>query len=150
MTAASHCRLCGASDTSAWLEKRGFSIRRCGGCGNAFVPDAAVPADLESVYNAGYFGGAVGLLMIAAWRVLGEHDIKSLHGPRTLLVTAANTAAIALLAAAGIVRWTACLPMGAGAMAGGYIGARVGKRLSPRVAHITAIVIRPMAPTVQA
>jgi uncharacterized protein len=90
---------------------------------------------------AGYFGGAVGLLMIAAWRVLGEHDIKSLHGPRTLLVTAANTAAIALLAAAGIVRWTACIPMGAGAMAGGYIGARVGKRLSPRVAHITAIVI---------
>lgn len=89
----------------------------------------------------GYFGGAVGLLMIAAWRVLGEHDIKSLHGPRTLLVTAANTAAIALLVAAGIVRWTACVPMGVGAMAGGYIGARVGTRLSPRAAHITAIVI---------
>ena len=89
----------------------------------------------------GYFGGAVGLLMIAAWRVLGEQDIKSLHGPRTLLVTAANTAAIALLAAAGIVRWTACVPMGAGAIAGGYIGARAGKRLSPRVTHITAIAI---------
>lgn len=95
---------------------------------------------LLGVY-AGYFGGAVGLLMLAAWRVLGAHDIKSLNGPRTLLVTAANTTAIALLAAAGIVRWTACLPMGAGALAGGYIGARVGKRLSPRVAHITAIVV---------
>ena len=33
---------------------------------------------------AGYFGGAVGLLMIAAWRVLGEHDIKSLHDPPRL------------------------------------------------------------------
>src|ERR1044072_4118931 len=74
----------------------------------------------------GYFGGAVGLLMIAAWRVLGEHDIKSLHVPRPLLVTGANTAAIALLVAAGIVRWTACVPMGVGAMAGGYIGATVG------------------------
>jgi uncharacterized membrane protein YfcA len=95
---------------------------------------------LLAIYG-GYFGGAVGLLMIAAWRVLGEHDIKSLHGPRTLLVTAANTAAIALLVAAGIVRWTACVPMAAGAMAGGYIGARVGRRLSPRVAHVTAIVI---------
>lgn len=95
---------------------------------------------LLAIYG-GYFGGAVGLLMIAAWRALGEHDIKSLHGPRTLLVTAANAAAIVLLVAAGIVRWTACVPMAGGAMAGGYIGARVGKRLSPRAAHVTAIVI---------
>jgi uncharacterized membrane protein YfcA len=90
---------------------------------------------------AGYFGGAVGLLMIAAWRVLGAHDTKSLNGPRTLLVTASNTAANVLLVAAGIVRWTACIPVCAGAIAGGYIGARVGKRLSARVAHVTAVVI---------
>ena len=90
---------------------------------------------------AGYFGGAVGLLMVAVWRVMGEHDIKALNGPRTLLVTASNTAAIALLVAAGIVRWSACIPVGVGALAGGYLGARIGKRLPPRVAHIMAVVI---------
>jgi uncharacterized membrane protein YfcA len=90
---------------------------------------------------AGYFGGAVGLLMVAVWRVLGEHDIKSLNGPRTVLVTAANTAANTLLVAAGIVRWTACIPVCAGALAGGYLGARVGKRLSPQVAYVIAVVV---------
>lgn len=95
---------------------------------------------LLGVY-AGYFGGAVGLLMLAAWRVLGEHDIKALNRPRTILVTAANTAAITLLIAAGVVRWAACLPVGAGALAGGYIGARLGKRLSPRVVHAMAVTI---------
>lgn len=95
---------------------------------------------LLGVYG-GYFGGAVGLLMIAVWRVLGEHDIKALNGPRTLLVTASNTAAIALLIAAGVVKWTACLPVGAGAMAGGYLGARVGKRLPPRVIRVMTLVI---------
>jgi uncharacterized membrane protein YfcA len=95
---------------------------------------------LLGVYG-GYFGGAVGLLMIAVWRVLGEHDIKALNGPRTLLVTASNTAAIALLIAAGVVKWAACLPVGAGALAGGYLGARVGKRLSPRVVRVMTLVI---------
>jgi uncharacterized protein len=90
---------------------------------------------------AGYFGGAVGLLMIAAWRVLGEHDIKSLNGPRTLLVTAANTSAIALLIAAGIVRWAAVVPVCAGALAGGYIGARVGNRLPPTFVRVMTVVV---------
>jgi uncharacterized protein len=90
---------------------------------------------------AGYFGGAVGLVMIAAWRVLGEHDIKSLNGPRTLLVTASNTAAIALLIAAGVVQWMACVAVCAGAIAGGDVGARVGKRLPPRIVRVMTIVI---------
>jgi uncharacterized membrane protein YfcA len=90
---------------------------------------------------AGYFGGAVGLLMIAAWRVMGEHDIKSLNGPRILLVTSANTSAIVLLSAAGVVRWAALLPVCVGALAGGYVGARLGNRLPPAVVRTMTIVV---------
>jgi uncharacterized membrane protein YfcA len=90
---------------------------------------------------AGYFGGAVGLLMVAAWRVLGEQDIKALNGPRTLLVTASNTSAIALLIAAGVVQWTALLPVCAGALAGGYVGARVGNRLPSAVVRTMTVVV---------
>ena len=90
---------------------------------------------------AGYFGGAVGLLMVAAWRVLGEEDIKSLNRPRTLLVTSANTSGIALLVAAGVVRWTAVLPVCGGALAGGYMGALVGNRLSSRFVRIATIAV---------
>jgi hypothetical protein len=95
---------------------------------------------LLGVY-AGYFGGAVGLLMIAAWRLLGEHDIKALNRPRTLLVTWSNTAAIALLIPAGLVRWSGCIPLGAGALAGGYLGARVGQRLPPQVVRVLTVAI---------
>lgn len=51
------CRLCGADAVERWVEKRGYAIHRCRRCGNAFVPDAAVPADLEALYTAAYFGG---------------------------------------------------------------------------------------------
>jgi uncharacterized membrane protein YfcA len=90
---------------------------------------------------AGYFGGAVGLLMIAAWRILGENDIKSLNGPRTLLVTLSNTSAIIVLIAVRLVRWTALFPVCAGALAGGYTGARLGNRLSPLIVRTMTIVV---------
>lgn len=55
--AAVRCRLCGATAVRPWLEKRAYRIDRCERCGNAFVPDSAVPADLESLYAAAYFDG---------------------------------------------------------------------------------------------
>jgi SAM-dependent methyltransferase len=51
------CRLCGSGDVADWIEKRGYHTYRCRTCGNAFLPDAAVPDDLESLYTESYFGG---------------------------------------------------------------------------------------------
>jgi SAM-dependent methyltransferase len=53
----SRCRLCGSASVVGWREKRGFPIARCAVCGNAFVPDAAVPPDVESLYGPAYFAG---------------------------------------------------------------------------------------------
>lgn len=76
----------------------------------------------------GYFGGAIGLMMTAIWRLLDTRDIKSLNGPRTLMVTAANTMAVLIFIAAHAVRWTQTLELLVGALIGGYCGALVGRR----------------------
>jgi uncharacterized membrane protein YfcA len=77
----------------------------------------------------GYFGGAVGLMMVAAWSLFGESEVKSLNAPRTLFVTAANSVATLAFVAAGAVRWPQTLPMLAGGLLGGFAGARLGRRL---------------------
>ncbi|HVB67478.1 MAG TPA: sulfite exporter TauE/SafE family protein [Acetobacteraceae bacterium] len=77
----------------------------------------------------GYFGGAVGLMMVAFWCVLGERDIKALNAPRTLLVSAANTIAMLIFVVAGAVRWPQALVLLAGGVVGGYGGARLGRVL---------------------
>jgi len=51
------CRLCGDAAVEPWIEKYAYRIHRCRRCGNAFVPDAAVPDNLESLYSASYFDG---------------------------------------------------------------------------------------------
>jgi uncharacterized membrane protein YfcA len=81
----------------------------------------------------GYFGGAVGIMMMAVWGLLDHRDFKQLNAPRTLLVSAANTVAVLAFIVAGAVRWPETLAMLAGAIVGGYGGARIGQRAPPGV-----------------
>jgi uncharacterized membrane protein YfcA len=76
----------------------------------------------------GYFGGAVGIMMIAVWGLLDSRDLKNLNAPRTLLVSAANTVAVLAFIAANAVRWPETLTMLVGAIIGGYGGAHIGRR----------------------
>jgi uncharacterized protein len=79
----------------------------------------------------GYFGGAVGIMMVAIWGLVDRCDLKQLNAPRTLLVSAANAVAVLAFIAAGAVRWPETLAMLLGAVLGGYGGARIGRRAPP-------------------
>jgi uncharacterized membrane protein YfcA len=76
----------------------------------------------------GYFGGAVGIMMMAMWGLLDNTDLKQLNAPRTLLVSAANVVAVLAFILADAVRWPETLVMLAGAIIGGYGGAHIGRR----------------------
>jgi len=89
----------------------------------------------------GYFGGAVGIMMMAIWGLLDDRDFKSLNAPRTLLVTAANAMAVVIFIAAGAVRWRQTLIMLAAAIVGGYCGALVGRRAPSRVIRAGTLII---------
>lgn len=81
----------------------------------------------------GYFGGAVGIMMMAVWGLIESRDLKSLNAPRTLLVSAANVIAVLTFILAGAVRWPETLAMLIGAIGGGYGGACLGRVAPPRV-----------------
>ncbi|HEY8335361.1 MAG TPA: sulfite exporter TauE/SafE family protein [Tardiphaga sp.] len=89
----------------------------------------------------GYFGGAVGLMMMAAWALLDGADVKALNAPRTLLVSAANGVAVLCFIVAGVVRWPEALTMGVGALLGGYVGAHAGRRLPPAVVRLVTVLV---------
>lgn len=98
---------------------------------------------LLGVYG-GYYGGAVGLMMLALWSLIDGADIKALAGTRTAMVSAANSVAILCFVIAGAVHWSMAALLAAGALAGGYAGAAAAKRLSPglvRGATLTLCVV---------
>src|SRR5262249_30286585 len=79
----------------------------------------------------GYFGGAVGIIMLAIWSLAGLRDIHAMNGGRTLLGGLMNAAAVVCFVIAGKVWWLQAWMMLVAAVTGGYIGARFARRLSP-------------------
>jgi uncharacterized membrane protein YfcA len=101
------------------LERSGFALGTAGAVALQFA---------LGVYG-GYFGGAVGLLMMAAWVLISEAALHELAPARTLLLACANAAACVLFAALGLIAWARAVPVAAGAIVGGVLGARLGMRL---------------------
>jgi uncharacterized membrane protein YfcA len=95
---------------------------------------------LISTYG-GYFGGGVGILMLATWTVFGVVDIRALMAHRSVLGGSMNTVAVVFFIAAHKVWWPQTSVVLAAAIVGGYWGAWSAKRVDPRYvrAAITAI-----------
>ncbi|HEY4288550.1 MAG TPA: sulfite exporter TauE/SafE family protein [Puia sp.] len=85
---------------------------------------------LLGIYG-GYFGGAVGIMMMAVWALFGVADIKVVNANKTLFVGIANSIAVVLFIVAGKVYWPETLIMMGATILGGYFGAAVTKRLDP-------------------
>src|SRR5262245_51489145 len=84
---------------------------------------------LLGVYG-GYFGGAVGIMMMAAWGLFGVSDIRAMNATRVLLVGATNAVAVLCFALAGRVWWPQAGVVLIAAVAGGYGGATLARRLA--------------------
>jgi hypothetical protein len=113
------------------LQRRGAQAR----------PATIYAAQFALGVYGGYFGGAVGLMMLAAWTLLGGADVARVTPLRTVMVAAANTVAVFLFIASRNVDWPAGLAVMAGAIAGGYLGAQVGRRLPPLAFRVLVLVV---------
>jgi len=95
---------------------------------------------LLGVYG-GYFGGGVGLIITALYGLLANIRPRELFAIRTTMLAVANLAAAFVFITFAMVWWWACLPMLVGSIAGGWLGAVVGKRLSHRVVRVWTLVL---------
>jgi uncharacterized membrane protein YfcA len=95
----------------------------------------------------GYFGGAIGILMLATWSVFGLTDIHVMNANRTVLGSAMNAIAVVLFVVARKIWWPQALTMLVAAVIGGYVGARYAKTVNPRYVR-TAITMISAAITI--
>jgi uncharacterized protein len=101
-------------------------------------PVAVVVIQFFIAIYGGYFGGAIGIMMLATWTVFGLTDIHVMNANRTLMGAAANIIAAILFMVARKIWWPQTVVMLVGTIIGGYIGARVARKVDPR--YIRAIV----------
>ncbi|MBM3980125.1 MAG: sulfite exporter TauE/SafE family protein [Planctomycetes bacterium] len=95
---------------------------------------------LVAVYG-GYFGAGIGILMLSALGFMGVGDIHRMNAVKTFLAASINAASVVVFVRDDLVRWNYALPMMGAAIAGGYLGARVARRLPARYVRYAVIVI---------
>ena len=79
----------------------------------------------------GYFGAGIGFVMLGMFAALGMRDIHAIGAIRTLLSAAINAAAVVTFIVAGAVLWPQFAVMVAGALTGGWFGARFAQKADP-------------------
>ena len=94
---------------------------------------------LVAIYG-GYFGAGIGILMLAILLALGLTNIHAMNGLKNFFGLCINLVAAAIFVANGAVDWVACLPLVVGAVAGGYLGARLARLVGQRIARHAVVV----------
>jgi len=93
-----------------------------------------------AVYG-GYFGAGMGILMLAALSLMGLNDIHQMNGLKNFYVVCINIVAAAYFIASAKVVWPYALIMAIGAIAGGYGGAGLARKLGRRFIRRAVIAI---------
>jgi uncharacterized membrane protein YfcA len=105
---------------------RGSSVGR--DATTAAIVGASVFELFVAVYG-GYFGGGVGIVNLAMLSAVGMTDIHEMNALKSVLGMAINGVAVIVFIVKGAVYWPQGVVMIAGAVVGGYFGARYSMRL---------------------
>jgi uncharacterized membrane protein YfcA len=89
----------------------------------------------------GYFGAGIGILMLSSLAFMGMSTIHEMNGVKAILACAINGVTALIFVGEGKVVWGYALPMAIASIAGGYIGARVARRMPSSYVRATVIVI---------
>lgn len=93
-----------------------------------------------AVYG-GYFGAGAGILMLAAFEMMGLRNIHTMNGLKNWCGLNLNAIAVAVFVVSGIILWPVALTMAVGAMIGGAFGARMAQRVGQRWVRRSVVAI---------
>jgi uncharacterized membrane protein YfcA len=91
----------------------------------------------------GYFGAAQGILLVGIMSALMTIGLQHINGLKNVLGTVVNAVAAVtfILVAPDRIDWSVAALIAVGALAGGYVGSHVGRRLSPVMLRALIVVI---------
>ena len=115
------------------------------------------PSTLATGVYGGYFGAAQGVLLISVLGIGIDDSLQRLNGLKNVLAASVNGVAsviFVLVAELGLfgsdadIDWLIVVVLGVGAVAGGFLGASIGRRLPPLVLRGIIVVVGLVAVTV--
>ncbi len=100
----------------------------------------AIVQFIISIYG-GYFGGGIGILMLATLALMGMDDIHAMNALKTVLASCINGIATVTFIIEGKVVWPEALLMMVGAIVGGYGGAYYARKINQKWIRFFVIIV---------
>lgn len=124
---------CGLVGAQPWLARRVARHRAAdAGPRHHLTPVTTLFAGLTGVY-CGYFGAGAGVMMVAVLGLGTDIELRVVNALKTLALLSGNLVAGAIFVTVADLDWAAVGLLAAGSVVGGYLGARIGRRLPARV-----------------
>jgi len=102
-------------------------------------PRLTALSSLVGVYG-GYFGAAQGVLLLAFLALGLDIGLQTVNGLKNVAVLSANVAATAVFVFFAPLDWAVVGLVAVGSLVGGWLGARLGRRLPPTVFRTLIVV----------
>jgi uncharacterized membrane protein YfcA len=81
----------------------------------------------------GYFGAALGVMYVAALALILDEPLNRINALKNVLSATVGLVTVVVFAIFGPVHWTAALTVAPATIIGGYVGARLARRLPARI-----------------
>jgi len=95
---------------------------------------------LVSIYG-GYFNGGLGIVLLALFSAQGMRDLNLMNGLKNVLSFVLSAASVLTFALAGVVYWKEAIVMMMAATVGGYVGARLARRMPVAMVKLIVIIV---------
>ena len=101
----------------------------------------AVAVAVVIAFYDGFFGPGTGTFLILAYALLWRDPLHAASANAKAVNFASNLAALVAFASAGSILWRLALPMAAGQLIGGYLGAHATIRRGRGLVRVVAVVV---------
>jgi uncharacterized membrane protein YfcA len=102
---------------------------------------AATLFQLAVAVYGGYFGGGMGIVMLALLAALGMTNIHAMNALKSVMGFVINGVAVVTFVIAGAIYWKHGIPMIAGGIAGGYVGAHYAQKVPQAWIRIFVVLV---------
>jgi uncharacterized protein len=89
----------------------------------------------------GFFGGGVGILLLALFGLMGMEDIHAMNALKSVLSTCINGIAMVTFILSGAVLWPYAILMSVGTILGGYWGVYYVRKMDPKLVRWFVIAV---------
>ena len=100
-----------------------------------------LPAIFLAAVYGGYFGGALGVVLISTLSLCAGDELRRLNATKAVLSLVVATVTVVIFGLRAPVDWVAVALLAPTTLVGGYLGARVARRLPENVLRAAVVVL---------